>query len=121
MKLLQLVDLMRLVATDIEPHKVIEKAFEWEHARWLEVGKWFLATGAAGLIGLVTLFAKTDPAPRIVIVVLAAGSTLSIMIGMGAFWRVRFIGARYTRLRAIAGELSEVKPFLQLLRKRGFL
>ena len=119
--MLQLVDLMRLVATDIEPHKVIEKSFEWEHSRWLEVGKWFLATGAAGLIGLVTLFAKTEPAPHLVIVILSAGSTLSIMVGMGAFWKVRYIGARFTRLRAIAGELSEVKPFLQLLRKQGLL
>jgi hypothetical protein len=119
--MLQLVDLMRLVATDVEPHKVIEKAFEWEHARWLEVGKWFLATGAAGLIGLITLFAKTDPAPRVVIILLSAGSTLAVMIGLGAFWRVRYIAARYSRLRAITGELVDVKPFLQLLRKRGLL
>ena len=121
MQPLQLVDLMRLVATDLEPHKVLEKAYDWEHARWLEVGKWFLATGAAGLIAIATLFAKPDHPPLFAVVLLSVASTLTIMIGLSAFWRARFISARYARVRAIAGELLEVKPFLQLLRAKGLL
>lgn len=121
MKMLQLVDLMRLVAMDTEPHKVLEKAYDWEHARWLEVGKWFLATGAASMIALATLFAKAEPPPRIVVLSLSIASTFAILVGLGAFWRARYISARYARIRAIAGELSDVKAFLQLLRRKGLL
>jgi hypothetical protein len=121
MKPLQLVDLMRLVATDTEPHAVLEKAYEWEHARWLEVGKWFLATGAAGPIALATLFSGAGQPATIVVIALSVVSTLAILSGLGAFWRARLISARYARVLAIAGELSEVKPFLQKLRKDGLL
>lgn len=121
MKMLQLVDLMRLVATDAEPHKVLEKAYDWEHARWLEVGKWFLATGAAALIALVTLFSKDTPPSRFATITLSVAATLMILIGSAAFWRVRYITARYAKVRTIAGELGEVRAFLQLLRKRGML
>jgi hypothetical protein len=121
MKPLQLVDLMRLVATDAEPHKVLEKAYDWEHTRRLEVGKWFLATGAAALITIASLFARPDPPPLIAIFILSVTSTLTIIIGLAAFWRARFISARYSRIRAITGELVEVKQFLQLLRAKGLL
>lgn len=121
MKMLQLVDLMRLVVVDTEPHKVIEKTYDWEHSRRLEIGKWFLATGAAGFFALASLFAKPGSPPLIVIATLSVASTFAIIIGLGAFWRARYISARYARIRVITGELNEVKAFLQLLCRKGLL
>lgn len=121
MKPLLLIDLMRLVAADTEPHKVLEKSYEWEHARRLEVGKWFLATGAAALIATATLFAKPEAPGVLPVFLLSVASTLTIMIGLGAFWNARYIAARYARIRAITGEFMEMKKFLQLLQARGLL
>lgn len=121
MKPLQLIDLMRLVATDPEPHKVLEKSYEWEHLRWLEVGKWFLATGAASLLAMVTLFSRQESPSLLALILLSAASTLTIIVGLGSFWRARYIAARYARIRAIAGGFGEVRQFLQLLRTQGLL
>ena len=121
MKTLQLFDLMRLVAVDSDPHKVIEKTYDWEHTRRLEIGKWFLATGAAGYFALASLFTKSNSPSIVVLIIFSVSSTFAVAIGLGAFWRARYLSARYARIQVIIGELNKVKVFLQLLSREGFL
>jgi hypothetical protein len=119
---LTVLDIMRLVATDSDDtHAVLAKIYDWEHARGLEIGKWFLASATAGIIALVTLLARADPVPSPLLIVAGFLTASSAMIGLGSFWYVSFITGRYAKAAALAARFSELKPFLQKLGQEGRL
>ena len=114
---LAIADIMDLVANESgDVQKVIEKAYDWEHTRKLEAGKWLLATGTAALIGVVTLVSKTPPTAPVLLISLAAGGAAAIVFGFVALWRAGTMSARLARVTALAYRLDEIKPFLRLLR-----
>lgn len=114
-----LADIIDLVTNeDGDVQKVIEKAYDWEHTRKLETGKWLLATGTAALIGVVTLLAKQPPTSIVPLIALAAGGAAAIVSGFGAIWLAGTMSARLARVTSLAHRLQEIKPFLQLLRNK---
>src|SRR3954470_322531 len=121
-KFLLLADLLRLVASnDSGLEGAVEKTYEWEHSRGLEVSKWLLATGSALFAAAVAFWAKDNPPPTIVISGLAAFAVLLACFGFGAIWQLRTIAVRYARTRAICCELKAIQPFLSRLREDGYL
>jgi hypothetical protein len=121
-KSLSLADLMKLVAIDDSGLEgAVEKTYDWEHSRRLEVGKWLLASGSAVFAAAVALWAKDNPPPTLLTSGLAALAGLMVCFGFGAIGQARTIAARYARTRAICYELKAVRPFLVRLRKEGHL
>lgn len=116
---LAIADIMDLVTNEGgDVQKIIEKAYDWEHTRKLEAGKWLLATGTAAFIGVVTLGAKEPPVEPMFLFILAGGGAAAIVSGFVALWRAGTMPARLARVTALAYRLEEIKPFLRLLRDK---
>ena len=117
----KIIDLMRLVENDeADFEAVIAKTYEWEHLRRLEVGKWLLATAAALVIGMLSLFAggKVSEAQMWGIGAIAGAFG---WIGLMTLWTARAVAARYTRTVALAARMAAIRNFLHLLRSQGHL
>jgi hypothetical protein len=114
---LTLSDIIDLVANETgDVQKVIEKAYDWEHTRKLETGKWLLASGTAALIGVVTLLAKETPPPSPIPQALAAAGSAAIVSGFAAIWLASTMSIQFARITSLAHRLQEIRPFLKLLR-----
>ncbi len=118
-----LLDVFKLVASEKgDAASVLQKTFEWRHARGLEVGKWFLGIGLALGVTDVTLLAKPDgPISLYGHIAIVATATLCCIVGLVAIWHLRLLDRRYTRLAALVADLEELRPFLELLRRNGIL
>lgn len=126
-------DLIRLVANDADdPHKAVEKGFEWEHARALEIGKWSLA-GATALLAAVATGILRQPitdnmtatttevakqaasaastAQLIVIALVGAGVLLAY--GAGSLWFAGRIQRNYLLTLVLLAKMIELRPFLK--------
>ena len=116
---LKIADLIDLVASDHEDiQKLIDKAYEWEHTRKLEAGKWFLATGTAALIGALTLLAKEHPPAALYVYALSASGAFAVLAGATAFSIAGSVSARLARVSTLIRRLQEVQPFLKISREQ---
>jgi hypothetical protein len=95
---LKMIDLMRLVAQDEDALKVLEKSYEWQHSRWIELGKWLLATGAGTFIAVFGIYARDKSPPIFMTGIIILGSILAIAGGLLSIWRASHIAARYARI-----------------------
>lgn len=120
--------LLELVASGItEPYKVVEKSFEWDHSRRLEVAKWSLALCSSVVVAIaasILAFRQTgqDPLANVLLVYglfIAAG----IFAGLGAvfFWRARVMHQRLIFAASLVARLMEIQTFLKRLRTAGLL
>lgn len=118
---LLIADLMRLVEQEgADFESVLQKAFEWDHQRRLELAKWCLATSATLIVGTVALVGNSTPQGGVII---AAGllAGVSLFSGTAMFWTARTVATRYVRSVALAQRMTEIRLFLRLLRTRGLL
>lgn len=120
-------DLMRLVANDAaDPHKAIEKTFEWKHSRALEVGKWSLA-GCTALLAAVAAGLLKEPSST------GATASKAIATATEGFWVAAALGVagvlfalgvsslllagrlerKYYLTLALVAKLVEIRPFLK--------
>lgn len=125
-------DLITLVAHEGQDgHKVLEKTFDWQHARALEVGKWSLAA-ASGLVAAVVVVALRQDAEAgdaraalqvgsvafnlgwlwSALIALLAG--VLIFIGVAAFRSAARTQTRYILAQSLLARLQEIRPFLKL-------
>lgn len=124
-------DLITLVAHEGQDgYKVLEKTFDWQHARALEVGKWSLAA-ASGLIAVVVVAlrqgsetASSHSALRwgvlsfdtawlwTGLIALLAG--VLVFIGVAAFRSAARTQTRYILAQSLLARLQEIRPFLKL-------
>jgi hypothetical protein len=125
-------DLITLVAHEGQDgHKALEKTFDWQHARALEVGKWSLAA-ASGLVAAVVVVglrrgaeAASTPATLqfgavaldlawlwSALIALLAG--VLVFIGVAAFRSAARTQARYILAQSLLARLQEIRPFLKL-------
>src|SRR3990167_8454776 len=109
---LNLSHLLQLVASGVsEPHKVLEKSFEWEHARELELSKWSLALGASLLVAMAAAslskqFDRDSAILGVKFLYIGAGTAaFFVVLGLGTFYRARFIHRRYFLAAALLGRL----------------
>ncbi|WP_292228751.1 hypothetical protein [Brevundimonas sp.] len=114
-----------------DSHKVLEKTFDWQHARALEVGKWSLAA-ASGLVVAVVVVALRQPSEAAVqtqpwrigplaldlswtwsaLVALLAGVLISV--GVAAFRSAARTQTRYILAQNLLARLQDIRPFLKL-------
>ena len=119
---LKIADLMRLVAREGNDFgKVIEKAYEWEHCRRLEIGKWSLASAAAIVAGALTLMTKGQPQNQAIVPGAGIIAGLLFSFGLAAIISARSIAKRYSRTLELAQRMAESRPFFRLLQQKGEL
>ena len=125
LKLRHLIQLVAGGGTDLQ--KVLEKSFEWEHARQLELGKWLLAVASS----LTVVVAAALASKQFDANAGAFGFTYSqiaftasgffTFAGLAAFYRARAIHKRFLLTSSVLATLVEIQPFLQRLRREGHL
>lgn len=120
--------LLELVASGIEdPYKIIEKSFEWDHSRRLELAKWLLALCSSVVAAVaisVLAFRQSGQEPFAHIKVLYALSAVAgLSLGAGAvfFWRARVVHHRLIFVSSLLARLMEIQTFLKRLRSAGLL
>lgn len=117
-----IVDILRLVESeDDDVSTVIKAAFDWEHARRLEVAKWLLATGGAAIIAVFALMAKEEELSKWILVGLPSIGGVLATAGYAALHRASVVHSRFMQTSILCARLKTVKPFLQRLRREGQL
>jgi F0F1-type ATP synthase assembly protein I len=117
-------DLMQLVASDAEdPHKILEKEFEWRHSRRIEIGKWLLTLTSSIVVAIAVAilsdkFATAAAGYLYISLVIAIVSGVS---GIVMLLRAYIIGRAYVRAAALLGDFIKLRPFLKRLRLEGHL
>lgn len=119
---LRLRHLMQAVASDVDDiQKLVEKSFEWEHSRHLELGKWMLAASSAIIAVIASGIIVRKDAPIFIVGVIAAASGIFMVLGIGYIWLAASISRRYVVTSSLISTLLEIKPFLQKLKYEGLL
>lgn len=125
--------LIDLVASDQDdPQKVLEKSFDWEHGRAVEVAKWLLALSSSIFAGLAAIsFSKQFQADVWIYVgfkyqinalyVLIFIAVIVALIGIAALVSAHFLQRRYIESSALLARISEIKPFMMRLRREGLV
>lgn len=117
-----LVDLMRLVESETaDANAVVKAAFDWEHARRLEIAKWLLTTGGAAIIAVFALLAKQESLATWLLICLPSGGGLLATVGYVALHRAGMVHSRFVQTSILCARLKDVQPFLQRLRREGEL
>lgn len=124
-------DLFRLVANDaVDPHKAVEKSYEWEHARALEVGKWSLAGATALLAAVATgILRQSGGVPSADLAASSAqavGNTMSmwaiaslaaagllLVVGVSSLLLASQIERRFVLTLALVAKMVELRSFLK--------
>lgn len=125
---LKLRDLLHLVAASAnDPQKVVEKAFEWDHARRLEVAKWLLTLASSLVVALAAAMASKqfNADTKILgfnyIYWLFSLASFFAISGLLAFWRAKVLHKRLLASATLVGRLMEIQPFLRRLARDGLL
>lgn len=125
---LRLIHLLQLASSGVaDPQKVLEKSFEWEHARRLEIAKWLLAisSGLAAVIAAAFLSRQSTDGWKLLgisaTIWLPAASGVSGISGMLVFTRARAMHRRFVVISNLLADVMELRPFLQKLRRDGLL
>ncbi|MBK9240906.1 MAG: hypothetical protein IPL75_11725 [Acidobacteria bacterium] len=114
-------DLIDLVASGVpNPEARLEKAYEWSHARRLELVKWILAAAIALFVPLAVgyfreEFGKTIPAWWALGAMVAAAALavlgITMLILTGRAYR------SYLAAQSLLGEIRKIAPFLDKYRQ----
>lgn len=124
-------DLFRLVANDaVDPHKAVEKSYEWEHSRALEVGKWSLAGATALIAAVATGFIRqtdsssaantltsSNPIPHNLMGIWTFASLgaagLLLVVGVSSLLLASQIERRFVLTLALVAKMVELRSFLK--------
>jgi len=118
MKDIRISDLIDLVhAEAAEPEKRLEKMFEWQIQRQLEIAKWVL--GAAASLGVGVVIASTSSSAKLTTTHwILAGVAIVILGSFGAFQfvRCRQFSECYLSSIVVLGHLAKLRPFISRYR-----
>jgi hypothetical protein len=111
-------ELIDIVVADVpEPEKRLEKVFDWETSRNLEVAKWVLGASAAVFAAVLVAYLKgeiTKPSWH-----LPAGLLASVLTATYGLYRLRQMRAAHRQFIAsmtLLSELLRIAPFLKKYR-----
>lgn len=120
--------LMRLVASgNANPQAVLEKSFQWEHERRMELAKWLLAVSSALLAAVVAATLSRGFRIRAGFMDLPytywlmGGAGLLAAAGVIIFLRAQVLHRRYVLISALLAELEGIRPFLKRLAREEAL
>lgn len=120
--------LVQLVATEqADPQKIIEKSFEWEHSRGLELAKWLLALSSSILVAVsaATLSRQFNFETKFfgfsVVYFVVALATIFGASGVITVWRSYVLHKRYIEISTLLASLVAIKPFLVRLKRQGLI
>jgi hypothetical protein len=113
-------EIIDMVISDVaDPDERLEKMFDWEHERNIEVIKWILGASAAIFVAVLAAFFKGDvkaPAWQ-----LPAGLISSLLSGTYGLYRLRQMRKSYRNyvgaLRLLS-EFKRIETFLKRYRRR---
>jgi hypothetical protein len=114
----ELIDLAASGAT--APEVRIEKAFEWAHARRLELVRWILAVAAALFVPVAVAFVRGEVAKETSawwLVAPAFGAVLFALSGVVLLVQARKIHRTYIATQSLLGEINKIAPFIQRYRE----
>lgn len=125
-----LIDLV--ASSQDDPQKVLEKSFEWEHSRAVELAKWLLTLSSSIFVALAAiLFSKqlqSDVWIRNVfgydfsaLYIVAVIATLVGIFGVAALISSYLLQRRYIETSALLARILEVKTFMVRLRRDGLI
>lgn len=106
-----------VVADVVEPDKRLEKMFDWEHDRNIEVVKWILGASAAILVAVLVAFFKGEFHEW----QLPVGLISSLLCGTYGLYRLRRMHKSYQNYVAslrLLSELKRIETFLKRYRRR---
>lgn len=129
----RIADLLQLVANDaVDPHKAVEKSYEWEHARALEVGKWSLAGSTALLAAVATGIFRLGDAGQHVTATSTSPAAMSVWtiatlvlaglllgIGVSSLVLASRVERRFVLTLALVAKMVELRPFLKRAAEDG--
>ncbi len=120
--------LVQLVAANQDdPQKIVEKSFEWEHTRSLEMAKWLLALSSSILVAIsaATLSRQFNIEAKFfgvsIIQIVLGLATLFGVSGILTILRSYVLHQRYVETSALLAGLIEIRPFLVRLKKQGLI
>lgn len=107
-------DLIAIVAADApDVEKRLEKVFEWQHSRDLEIVKWLLTvSGALAVPMIVSVFKEEMKAPRWEI---GAAFALAVILGGVAamrLWEMGRLQSDYLASMTLVSRLVSIRTFL---------
>jgi RsiW-degrading membrane proteinase PrsW (M82 family) len=114
----QLIDLAASGA--IAPEVRIEKAFEWAHARRLELVRWILAVAGALLVPVAIAFVRGEVGKETSawwLVASVFGAVLLALLGVGMLLQAGQIHRTYIATQSLLGEINKIGPFIQRYRE----
>ena len=101
------------------PEVRIEKAFEWAHARHLELVRWILALGGALLVPVAVAFVRGEVGRETSawwLVASVFGGVLLVLLGIGMLFQAYRIHRTYIATQSLLGEINKIAPFIQRYR-----
>jgi hypothetical protein len=113
-------DIIDMIASDVsEPDKRIEKMFDWEHGRNIEVVKWILGASAAIFVAILVAFFKGDvKSPDWQLPVGLISSFLSGTYGLYRLRQMRKSYRNYIASLQLLSEFKRIETFLKRYRRR---
>ena len=114
-------DLLNLVASKVpEPESRLEKVFECEHARQLEMVKWLLALAAAlfAAVAVGEFRGASEPkaSPIWMVITLSLAAAITIF-GLIMLIRGRRMYRTYLAAQTLLGEINKISPFIERYRQ----
>lgn len=120
--------LMKLVASGhSNPQAILEKAFQWEHERRMELAKWLMAI-ASGLLAAVAAATlsrgfrfRTGLLNLPVTYWFMGLAGLLAAFGIIVFIRAQVLHRRYVLVSGLLAQLQDIQPFLKRLAREEAL
>lgn len=125
---LKLRHLLQLVASGhANPQAILEKSFQWEHERRMELAKWLLAFSTALVAAVVAATLTRGFRVRALFLNLPysywlmAAAGVFAMAGVIIFLRAQVLHRRYVLISALVCELMDIQPFLRRMAREEVL
>lgn len=121
-----LIDLVASAQDD--PQKILEKSFDWEHARAVEFAKWLLTMSSSVFVAIAAImFSRQFQSTAVeiqqieipVINLVAVIATILGLLGVWALVSAKMLQKRYIETSALLAKILETKEFWIKLRKSG--
>lgn len=118
---LSIKDLIDLVASEVpNPEVRLEKAYEWSHARRLELVKWILAAAVALFAPLVVGYFREEFGKTLSpywALAAMAGSAALAAVGIIILLMTARAYRSYLAAQSLLGEIKKIGPFLDRYRQ----
>jgi hypothetical protein len=114
-------DLLDLIASGVQdPQARLEKAYDWAHARRLELVKWLLASAVALFAPVVVALAKGElqsSGSRWWLATTLFLSVSTAIAGVSLLLTTRRQYRAYLAAQTLLGELTKIAPFVERYRR----